>query len=311
MVEAAGLKLSGSRKLGEEALGSNDQVGLMEAVIMSDSQMVRQTARSLNLRWRFGLNLLGVARQGSRLRGRLRNIRFQAGDVLLLQGPVETLPETLSTLGCLPLAERGLRLGRPRRILLGVTIFVAALLLAAAGLLPIQVAFIGAAVTMLLTNMLSLREAYESIDWSIIILLGGMIPVGQALEVSGGAELIAEGVLAAAGQMPPVVTLVIILVGTMFLSDLVNNAAAAVLMAPIAISVAGGMGASPDPFLMSVAIGASCAFLTPIGHQSNTLVMGPGGYRFGDYWRMGLLLEVVIAVVSIPLIMLFWPLGLG
>jgi di/tricarboxylate transporter len=273
--------------------------------------MVRQTARSLNLRWRFGLNLLGVARQGSRLRGRLRNIRFQAGDVLLLQGPVETLPETLSTLGCLPLAERGLRLGRPRRILLGVTIFVAALLLAAAGLLPIQVAFIGAAVTMLLANMLSLREAYESIDWSIIILLGGMIPVGQALEVSGGAELIAEGVLAAAGQMPPVVTLVIILVGTMFLSDLVNNAAAAVLMAPIAISVAGGMGASPDPFLMSVAIGASCAFLTPIGHQSNTLVMGPGGYRFGDYWRMGLLLEVVIAVVSIPLIMLFWPLGLG
>jgi di/tricarboxylate transporter len=311
LVEAAGLKLSGSRKLGEEALGSNDQVGLMEAVIMSDSQMVRQTARSLNLRWRLGLNLLGVARQGSRLRGRLRNIRFQAGDVLLLQGPVETLPETLSTLGCLPLAERGLRLGRPRRILLGVTIFVAALLLAAAGLLPIQVAFIGAAVTMLLANMLSLREAYESIDWSIIILLGGMIPVGQALEVSGGAELIAEGVLAAAGQMPPVVTLVIILVGTMFLSDLVNNAAAAVLMAPIAISVAGGMGASPDPFLMGVAIGASCAFLTPIGHQSNTLVMGPGGYRFGDYWRMGLLLEVVIAVVSIPLIMLFWPLGLG
>ena len=311
LVEAAGLKLSGSRKLGEEALGSNDQVGLMEAVVMSDSQMVRQTARSLNLRWRFGVNLLGVARQGTRLRGRLRNIRFQVGDVLLLQGPGETLSETLSTLGCLPLAERGLRLGRPRRIFWGVAIFVAALATAAIGLLPVQVAFIGAAVAMLLANMLSLREAYESIDWSIIVLLGAMIPVGQALEVSGGAELIANGVLAASGQMPPVMTLVIILVGTMFLSDLVNNAAAAVLMAPIAISVAGGMGASADPFLMSVAIGASCAFLTPIGHQSNTLVMGPGGYQFGDYWRMGLLLEVIITGVSIPLIMLFWPLGLG
>jgi di/tricarboxylate transporter len=282
----------------------------MEAVVMSDSQIVSQTARSLNLRWRFGVNLLGVARQGSRLHGRLRNIRFQVGDVLLLQGPAETLPETLSTLGCLPLAERGLRLGRPRRIFWGVTIFVATLATAAIGLLPVQVAFIGAAVAMLLANMLSLREAYESIDWSIIVLLGGMIPVGQALEVSGGAELIANGVLAASGQMPPVVTLLIILVGTMFLSDLVNNAAAAVLMAPIAISVAGGMGASADPFLMSVAIGASCAFLTPIGHQSNTLVMGPGGYQFGDYWRMGLLLEVIITGVSIPLIMLFWPLGL-
>lgn len=308
LVDAAGLKLSGSRKLGEDALDSGS---LMEAVVMADSPIINQTARSLNLRWRYGVNLLGVARMGSRIHRRLRDIRFQTGDVLLLQGPAETFTATLSTLGCLPLAGRGLSLGQPRRVQLGLAIFGTALLLAAFGLLPIQVTFIGAAVAMMLTKIISLHEAYESIDWSIIVLLGAMIPVGQALEISGGANLIARGTLAASGQMPPVVSLIIILVATMFLSDLVNNAAAAVLMAPIAISVASGLGASADPFLMAVAIGASCAFLTPIGHQSNTLVMGPGGYQFGDYWRMGLLLEVVIVVVSIPLIMLFWPLGVS
>jgi di/tricarboxylate transporter len=310
LVEEAGLALSASRRLGEEALGSPSAMGLMEAVVIADSPLIGRTARTLNLRWRYGVNLLGVARMGTRLRGRLRNIRFRVGDVLLLQGPSETLPETLSALGCLPLAGRGLRLGQGRRLLLGLLFFSTALILAAAGLLPIQVAFLGAVATMILAKIISLREAYESIDWSIIVLLGAMIPVGQALEASGGADLIAQGVLVAAGQMPPVITLIIILVATMFLSDLVNNAAAAVLMAPIAISVAGGIGASADPFLMSVAIGASCAFLTPIGHQSNTLVMGPAGYQFGDYWRMGLLLEVIIVVVAIPLIMFFWPLGI-
>jgi di/tricarboxylate transporter len=310
LVDAAGLQLHGSRKLGEAALGSSDQIGLTEAVVMSDSHIIGQTARSLNLRWRYGVNLLGVARMGSRIQRRLRSIRFQVGDVLLLQGPTETINETLSSLGCLPLAMRGLSIGRQRQVVQGIAIFGVALALAAVGLLPIQVTFMGAAVAMVMTRILSLREAYESIDWSVIVLLGAMIPVGQALELSGGADLIAEGTLAAAGSLPPVVSLIIVLVATMFLSDLVNNAAAAVLMAPIAIAVGNGLGASVDPFLMCVAIGASCAFLTPIGHQSNTLVMGPGGYQFGDYWRMGLLLEVIIVIVSIPLIMFFWPLGI-
>jgi di/tricarboxylate transporter len=147
------------------------------------------------------------------------------------------------------------------------------------------------------------------VDWPIIILLGAMIPVGEALETTGGAQLIANGILQLSSQMPPVATLAVVLIGTMFLSDVVNNAAAVVLMAPIGISVATGLNASVDPFLMAVAIGASCAFLTPIGHQSNTLVMGPGGYKFGDYWRMGLPLEVIVVVVSIPLILMVWPLG--
>ncbi len=304
---SAGLQLSGSRPIKEEELKANGQISLIEAIVMADSQMVNQTARLLNLRRRYGVNLLGVARMGSRIRRRLRNIRFQVGDVLLLQGSTESFAETLSALGCLPLAGRGLILGQPRRAGLGFAIFFLALLPAALGLLPIEVAFVGAAIAMVLARILSLREAYESIDWSIIVLLGAMIPVGHALEISGGAHLIAQGTLSVAGHLAPAVSVTIVMVATILLSNVVNNAAAAVLMAPIAMAVAGGLGVSVDPFLMSVAIGASCAFLTPIGHQSNTLVMGPGGYRFGDYWRMGLVLEIIVVVVGVPLILWFWP----
>lgn len=308
LVDATGVELVGSQELGEEALGS-DEVGLAEAVVMTASPMEGKTARGLNLRWRYGINLLAVARQGERLGDRLDRIRFRAGDVLLLQGGTETLPEALTALGCLPLAERGLRVGQPRRVLSAASIGGAALVASALGLLPVQIAFAAAAVVMVLAGLVSLREAYESVDWPIIVLLGAMIPVGQALAETGGARLLAAGLLEVSRGLPPVATLALVLVATMFLSDLVNNAAAALVMAPIALSVAQGLGASADPFLMSVAVGASCAFLTPIGHQSNTLVMGPGGYRFGDYWRMGLPLEVVVTVVALPLLVWFWPLG--
>jgi len=198
---------------------------------------------------------------------------------------------------------------RTARVVKAGAIFGTAILTAAVGLLPVQLAFVMAAVVMVIVNLISLRELYESIDWPIIILLGAMIPVGRALETSGGAETIASQLLVISGQMPPVATVVILLVVTMFLSDIINNAAAAVLMSPIAINLAYAMGASVDPFLICVALGASCAFLTPIGHQSNTLVMGPGGYHFGDYWRLGLPLEIIIVLIGVPLIMLFWPLG--
>jgi len=307
LVDEAGLKLSASRKLGPEALGAGGELGLIEAVVMTDSPLLRETPRSINLRSRYGVNLLGVARSGERKGGRLRSIRFQAGDVLLLQAPAISAAETLAAMGCLPLAGRDLRLGRPRHVAAAIAIFGTALLLAAVGLLEIQVAFTAAAVVMVMARLLDLREAYESIDWSIIVLLGAMIPVGEALELSGGANSVANAALWLAGSMPPAASLVLVMVATMFLSDLVNNAAAAVLMAPISIAIAQGFDASVDPFLMAVAIGASCAFLTPIGHQSNTLVMGPGGYHFGDYWRMGLLLEAIIVLVATPLILIFWP----
>lgn len=307
LVEAAELELVGSEPLGPEVMGS-DEVGILEAVIAPGSIMVGRTARNLNLRWRHGVNLLAVARQGSRLRGRLESIRLQAGDVLLLQAPHESLQESLATLGCLPLAERGIRIGQPRRVALALAIFAGALAAAAGGLLPVAVAMSAAVLLMVLTGLLSLRDTYEAIDWPVLILLGAMVPLGEALEATGGAQRIAGGLLALAGQMPPAAILALVLVVTMLLSDVVNNAAAAVVMAPIALRIAQGLGAAADPFLIAVAVGASSAFLTPIGHQSNILVMGPGGYRFSDYWRLGLPLEVIIVAVTVPLILWFWPL---
>ena len=306
LVDAAGLELVGSEELEEE----EREINMAEAVVMADSTLVGRTARSLNLRWRFGINLLAVARQGARLQVRLGNIKLAAGDVLLVQGRADNLEEVLSSLGCVPLGEREVRIGQPRRAFLGVAIFGGAIISAAFNLLPVQIALTTAAVLMILLGLLTLREAYESINWPVIILLGAMIPVGQALEATGGAELIASLLLRVSGELSPALTLAVIIAGTMLLSDVVNNAAAAVLMAPIALNVAWGLGASTDSFLMAVAVGASCTFLTPIGHQSNTLVMGPGGYRFGDYWRMGLPLDIIILLVAVPLIMHFWPLGI-
>lgn len=303
----AGLDLVGSQKIVQADLDSDD-VTLMEAVITANSLMVNGTARSLNLRKRFGVNLLAIARQGRRLRTRLDRIRFQVGDVLLLQSHSETLKDTLSTLGCLPLIERGLRLGQPRRTVLAVSIFVTAMLLSALGIIPVQISFVAAAVLLVILKLINLRDVYESIDWPVIILLGAMIPVGEALETSGGAQLLADWILNIAGRLPVAGIMTILLVVIMFLSDLVNNAAAVVLMTPIGINIAQGLGVSVDPFLMVMAVGSSCAFLTPIGHQSNALVMGPGGYKFGDYWRLGLPLEVIIVITTIPLILFFWPL---
>jgi di/tricarboxylate transporter len=307
LLDATGFELGEGKMVGEEALRS-EEIGMMEAVVKTDSILLGRTASSINMRWRYGVNLVAVARHGARLRERLGKIRFQSGDILLIQGPREVLPEVLSTMGCLPLAERGIRLGYPRRIVLSVGIFGLAILAVALGLLPVQIAFVGAAVAMVIGGLLNLREAYESIDWPVIILLGAMIPVSQALESTGGAGLIASSMLSLSGGYSPVVSVALLLVVTMCLSDLINNAAAAVLMAPIAIGIAQFTGLSADTFLMAVVVGSSSAFLTPIGHQSNAMVMGPGGYHFGDYWRMGLPLELVVAAVSIPLIIWFWPL---
>jgi len=281
---------------------------LVEAVVRADSMMVNHTVTQLRLHNQFGLHLVAVARDGGRLKQRLREIRFRPGDVLLLQGGESELAESLATLGCLPLAKRDLNLGQPRLLLVSLGIFAAAILAILLGVLPAAVALSSAALVSLLVGVLPLREGYQAIDGPVIVLLGAMIPVGQALETSGGAALIAEAMLVWGTEWPVVVTLIGLFVLTMMLSDIVNNAAAAVLMAPIAASLARGFEVSLDPFLMAVAVSASCAFLTPIGHQSNTLVMGPGGYRFGDYWRMGLPLEVVVVAVAIPMILLVWPL---
>ncbi len=305
LVDVAGLRLVGERDLGDESLGAGD-VGVSEAVIRPGSILHGRTAQSLRLRGRYGVNLLAVAREGATLRARLGSIRLREGDVLLLQGPEEVMEEVLADLGCLLLADRQLRLGRPRRVLLAAGIFAASLALGVSGVLPIHLAFTAGGLAMIAVGLLSVREIYDAVDWPVIVLLGAMIPVSGALDSTGGAETIAVGVLQITGDMSPAGGVAALLLITMLLSDLVNNAAAVLLMAPIAVSTAAGMSLSVDAALMAAAVGASCAFLTPIGHQSNTLVLGPGGYRFGDYWRMGLPLQLLILAVALPLILLFW-----
>lgn len=281
---------------------------LVEAIVGPNSPLIGFGPRTLVRRAPDDFDLFAVARQGQPIGGRLHNVRFQTGDVLLLQthdGEDSSFP---AELGLLPLPERGLRLGGPRRLGTAFSIFVGAILLSMTGVLPLAVAFLAAIVLYVVLGILPLRDLYRHIDWPVIVLLGAMIPVGQALQNTGSDVLIAESIVAAAGMFSPWAIVTLLLVVTMFITDVINNAATALIMAPISIAIAQALGANPDPFLMAVAVGASCSFLTPIGHQSNTLVMGPGGYKFSDYWRLGLPLEVVVALVAVPMILFTWPL---
>ena len=307
VVNAYDLELVGS---GAEVSGDlkSDEVALVEAVVSPAGMIENRTAAGVRLRGRFGVNLLAVSRQGRPIRTRMHTMRLRAGDVLLLQGPVDQMPTILSDIGCLPLAERGLKIGRPERAWLSLAVFIAAIVVMSLGLVAAPIALGLAAMAMLFLNVTSLREAYDSINWPVIVLLGAMIPIGGALETSGATDLVTNFLIGFGGGIPPVLVLTILLIVTMTLSDIVNNAATAVIMAPIALGLAERLEVNADAFLMAVAVGASCAFLTPIGHQNNTLILGPGGYRFGDYWRMGLPLEILIVVVSIPMILWVWPL---
>ncbi len=284
------------------------ELTLAEAIISPGSILVGTTASGLDLRERHGVNVLAVARQGQRLRQRLGKIRFAAGDILLLQTREDALQSTLNSLGCLPLASRGLSITTPRNVLLASAVFAITLATIAFGLLPAATALVTGALVMILVGLIPVGRIYESIDMPVIVLVAAMLPVGQALETSGGSQLIADALLSVGQSLPAAATLALLMVAVMLISNVVNNAAAAVLAAPVAISLARGMDASVDPFLMAVAIGASCAFLTPIGHQSNTLVMAPGGYRFGDYWRLGLPLSILVVLCAVPTILWIWPL---
>ena len=286
---------------------ANDLV-LMEAVVSPGSRIAGRTVNVFE-RWAAQrLHVLAIGRQGKPIRRRLKDVQIQEGDVLLMRGDEVDLSETLSRLSLLPLPERGLQLTSPRRVLTSLLVFAVAIGFGVSGVLPTAVAFIGAIIAYVLLNILSTRELYNAIDWPIIVLLGALIPVGQALENTGATLLIAEQLVNLTDTLPIWALLGLVMIVTMFLSDIINNAATVVVMAPIGIAIASVTGVSPDPFLMAIAIAASCAFLTPIGHQSNTLVMGAGGYHFGDYWRMGLPLEILILAMSIPLLTWIWPL---
>lgn len=281
IIDITKFELNAEEKLDPRFLVS-DEIKVIEGIVGHDSRLIGRSASDLRLRHRFGVNVLAVAREGQPLKPTLSNVRFKPGDVLLLQGDAEVLNDVFNRFGCFPLAQRSMRLGSKRKLLLPLAIFAAAIGLSAFNLLSVPVAFVMAAGAMVLANVIPIRELYEHIEWPIIVLLAATLPLGNALERSGAADTLAHAALLVSEGAPDFVALSLLLVVTMLLSNIINNAAAAVLMAPIGISMADTLGASMDPFLMAVALGAALPFLTPIGHQSNILVMGPGGYRFAD-----------------------------
>lgn len=299
--------MSEKAKMTSDILRSED-TALLECVIPPGSRMERRSSQGLRLRSRYKINLLAISRGGEALKQRLQHVLLRAGDVVLFQGSAETLQATLVKFGCLPLTERGVQVGQQKRGWLPLLIFVLAIVLTAFGIFPVQIAFAVTVLCYILFKIIPIRIIYESVDWPIIVLLAMMIPLGQALENTGGTALIAHVFLSLGSHLSATMLLALLMLVTMTLSDLMNNSATAVLMAPIAVALAHGLHAHVDPFLMSVAIGSSCSFLTPISHQNNMLVMGPGGYKFYDYLRLGIPIELLVLLVGIPMILYVWPL---
>ena len=291
---------------GEGLLESEDLV-LSEVVVPESSSLAGRSAISFRLLYRYRVALVGISRGGRRFREGIRKLEIKAGDVLLFLGAEERLSDVIGRLGLLPLADRGQRVIQRDKAWWAVGIFAAAIVAASIGVVYLPVALGCVAALYVFLNIVPVRSLYDSVEWPVIVLLGSMIPIGAALQSTGGTTLIASGIVDISAGYSPVVVLTLLIVVTMTLSDVMNNTATAVIAAPIAMEIAGLLDVNPDPFLMGVAVAASCAFLTPIGHKNNTLIMGPGGYRFGDYWRMGLPLEIIIIVISVPAILVFWP----
>ena len=284
-----------------------ENTGFTEAIVTAGSPLLGRTRTHLRRRSGNTMTLMAVARQNKPIRKQLKEVVFRVGDVLLLHGKTPEMDDTIADLNLLPLAERELKVGTFSRIGLSVAIFAGAIGLSMTGF-PMTIAFLGAVLAYILCGILPLRDIYREVEWPIIVLLGAMIPVSQAFQSTDCTGLIAESIKGLTSELPSWSMITLVMIVTMCLSDIINNAATAFIMAPIAVGISDTLGLQPDPFLMAVAVGASCAFLTPIGHQCNAMILGPGGYRFGDYWRVGLPLEIVIAILGTPLIIQFWPL---
>ncbi|MQW03145.1 SLC13 family permease [Sinorhizobium meliloti] len=307
IVSQAKLKISGDR-----APMPNDkekaETEAIEAVIATGSPLIGMSAQRLALFNNHNINLLAVSRQGERLKQRLGSIRLRAGDIVVLQGTRRELPSFLQDFGCLPLAQREILLGTIRRATVPLLVLATAMGATAVGVVPVQIAFFAAALAMVVFRVIPLRDVYRAVDGPILVMLAALIPVSDTLRTTGGSDLIAGWLSGMAASLPPAGALAIMVVAAMAVTPFLNNAATVLVMAPIAASFATALDYRPDAFLMAVAIGAGSDFLTPIGHQCNTLVMGPGGYRFSDYPRLGLPLSVVIVIVAVPMLMWVWPL---
>jgi len=283
------------------------RLNLNEVVVPESSLLAGRSTSSIRMLYRYGVALVGVSRQGRRFRDHVRQLPILPGDVLLLLGSNERLRDAITRLNFLPLQHRGQRVIQRGKAWMAVSLFAAAIVAASIGVvyLPIALGCVVAAYVFL--DIVPVRRIYDSVEWPVIVLLGSMIPIGAALHSTGGTVLIADGIVNIAAGFSPVMVLLLLIIVTMTLSDVMNNTATAVIAAPIAVEIAARLGVNPDPFLMAVAVAASSAFLTPIGHKNNTLIMGPGGYRFGDYWRMGLPLEILVIAVAVPMILWVWP----
>ena len=286
----------------------DDNSTFIEVVVSPESPLLGRGRSYLRRRSSNQLILMAVARQDKPIHKRLGKVKFRVGDVLLLQGPEKEFKNIITSLDLLPLAEREIEVGVFSKVSFALMIFTVSILLSVLSVVPTTVSFAGAILAYVFSGILPIRDLYKNIDWPIIVLLGAMIPLSNALQNTGTTTLIADQVASMTQGLPSWSIIALVMVITMFMSDIINNAATAMIMGPISVGIAISMGVSMDPFLMSVAIGASCAFLTPIGHQCNALILGPGGYRFSDYWRMGLPLEIIITVLGTPLILYFWPL---
>jgi len=300
------LDFAGSEK--HEGGVTSTGLALVEAIVPDGARIQNRTARALGLLQRHSVTLLGVARGGKRFRDRVRLLPIRSGDVLLLLGDPERVAAATEWLGVLPIEGRSTEVIQRGKAGISVAIFIAAVATAVLGLLPLTVALAAAVVAYIAYGLVGPREVYTSIEWKVIVLLASLIPLAEAFETFGGADLIAGKIVTITETYPAWVAILALLLVTMTLSDFLNNVATTLIAAPIALSIANSTGTNPDAYLMTVAVGASCAFLTPIGHKNNTIILGPGGYRFGDYWRMGLPLEAIVVAVAVPAILLFWPL---
>lgn len=299
---------SAENKTEEKKDSNSDDRVLQELLVRPDSQLIGRSASNIRLRHRYNINLLAISQQSHRSIKRLRSTLFERGDVLLMQGDSADINDFANDYACVPLADRAISIPNPAQAGFAAGVMVLAVILAAFGVLSAAVAFAAGVLVFMVARIVPLRLLYQSIDWPVIVLLGAMIPVAGAMSATGAADLLARLLMEHVAQGNPVVVLTLILVVTMTLSDFMNNAATAAVMCQIALSAASQLGVSPDSLLMAVAIGASCSFLTPIGHQNNTLILSPGGFRFGDYWRLGLPMEILVVLVSVPLLLVVWPL---
>ena len=305
----AALELDFSDAARQEKLNAaGEGLEVVEVVVPESARIAGKTAQAIGLTWRKSALLMGISRHGQRITRQMRQTEIKPGDILLLLCPKGQGGDVTEWLGVLPLAERGLAVTANEKVWLAIGLFAAAVAAASFGLIYLPVALGIVVIGYVLTKIMPITELYDHIEWPVVVLLGSMIPLGTALESAGGTKLIADSLVGLTQGMPAWVILTILMVVTMTLSDVLNNTATAIVAAPVGIQMAQSLDVSPDPFLMAVAVAASSAFLTPIGHKNNTLVLGPGGYRFGDYWRMGLPLEALVIAVSIPAILVFWPL---